>query len=96
MRPSLKTFLYRLSKPLMVRRVTGASMSPTLKEGQLVFATSLLKPKVNSVVIATHNKKDIVKRLVKKQNQSAYLRGDNSSVHHNVVISTSQIRSVVI
>lgn len=71
-------------------------MSPTLKEGQIVFATSLLKPKVKSVVIATHNEKDIVKRVAKNQGKQIHLSGDNPSKHHNVVISTSQIRGVVI
>lgn len=80
----------------MVRRVSGSSMSPTFKEGRIVFATSLLKPKVSSVVIATHNEKDIIKRVAINQDNQIHLSGDNPSTHHNVVISTSQIRGVVI
>lgn len=68
----------RLRKPrvLVVRRVVGNSMLPTLKPGQIVIG---VKPKlaVDGVVILVHKDKEIVKRLTKIDGNKLYITGDN-------------------
>lgn len=96
MRRWLKTFLNKFSRPLIIRRVSGNSMLPTYKCGQIIFATSLKRASNNSIVIANHKDIEIIKRLKKSDKNISYLAGDNKSSHHDLTVNTSQIHAVVL
>lgn len=71
--------LKSLAKPLFIRRVSGDSMSPTLTDGQLVICSSLFKPKLNKVIVVSHNNYEKVKRLKKIEQETVFVEGDNLS-----------------
>ena len=75
---SLKS-LQKLKKPKLIifRRVVGDSMLPTLKPGKLIIASGLVKPRLNQLVVARVEGREIVKRLVKTSAKGAYIVGDN-------------------
>lgn len=62
---------------LILRRVVGNSMSPTLTHGQLILASGLIKPKLNSLVLVSHSGLEKVKRLKKMDKNRVYILGDN-------------------
>ena len=62
---------------LVVRRVVGKSMLPTLKPGQTVYAWNSRNFKVGQVVVAFINGIEIVKRISRIENGQVYLEGDN-------------------
>ena len=82
-----------MKKILIVRRVYGHSMTPTLIPGQLIFATGLLKPKVGDIVIAKQDSREVVKRIELIANNKAKLTGDNPHELHNTVVSLQQIQA---
>ena len=51
-------------------------MLSSLRPGQIVFASSLLKPHVGSVVIVRHGAKEKVKRVAALTPDSVTLHGD--------------------
>ncbi len=54
----------RLRKPLIIRRVVGNSMEPTLRQDQLVVASSLRPPQTGQIVVAKLDSgREVVKRL---------------------------------
>jgi len=63
--------------PLIVRRVEGHSMEPSLKEGQIVYATPLLKVAKGDIVIAKPESKEIIKRVSQVSSGHLLLVGDN-------------------
>jgi phage repressor protein C with HTH and peptisase S24 domain len=76
----------RLKHPLTLRRVVGNSMSPTLTKGELVWFTSLLRPKPNTIVLAKVDDLEVVKRLMVKENTPSgelELAGDNKKATKN-------------
>lgn len=65
---------------IYLRRVYGNSMLPTLKQGNIVLAVKKKRVKVNDLIIAKVNKKEVVKRVKSITNDgSLYLLGDNLS-----------------
>lgn len=92
----LKTYQHKLNKILFFRRIYGTSMKPSYKNGQIVIATSLLKVKKGRVVIAKHERNEVIKRVSQIKNGTLYLTGDNKNIHHNMSVDTSQISGVVI
>lgn len=62
---------------IFFRRIVGASMLPTLSDGQIVIAHQIRNFKVGQVVIAHVNGREVVKRITKIKNGSVYLLGDN-------------------
>jgi len=62
---------------LMLRRVQGASMHPTLPHGKLVFAWRFKKPKAGDVVIVRHHRVEVLKRIHEIKDDVMYLLGDN-------------------
>lgn len=62
---------------LCIRRVVGQSMSPTLKEGQLVFAIKSKKYHIGQIVIANQNSREVIKRIAEINGKEARLLGDN-------------------
>ena len=85
----------RFRKPLIVRRVVGHSMSPTLLPSQIVFASSILSPKINSIVIAEIYDKQIIKRASKISGNKFYLSGDNPGHDYGWVNAQSVIATVI-
>ncbi len=65
--------------PIVIRRVEGHSMEPTLKQGAIIFATPLLSVGKGDVVVAQRDDKDIIKRATKIKDEKYFLEGDNSS-----------------
>jgi phage repressor protein C with HTH and peptisase S24 domain len=65
--------------PLIIRRVVGHSMEPTLKQGRVVLATPLLSVGEGDIVVAKHEDKEIIKRVKKVEEKGYFLEGDNSS-----------------
>jgi phage repressor protein C with HTH and peptisase S24 domain len=67
------------SKLLVVRRVIGNSMVPTLRPGQFVVATNLFtKPTIDDVVVVKHDRVDKIKRIKDIQQGKIFLVGDNT------------------
>lgn len=68
----------KLKNSLVVRRVVGHSMLPTLPPGTLVIATGWLrKPKPGLVVIIEHDGKEKIKRIQKHEDDQIYVIGDH-------------------
>jgi nickel-type superoxide dismutase maturation protease len=64
--------------PLVIRRVSGNSMEPTLKRGSLVWALKWFNTlKVGNVVIFEHQGREKIKRLNKINENKLYLLSDN-------------------
>lgn len=75
-------------------------MSPTLKNGQLIIASGLKKPALNSIVLIDHDGLEKVKRLKKMRQNRIFVSGDNSkysmdSKDFGWILSTSIIASVI-
>lgn len=64
--------------PLVVRRVEGHSMEPSLKEGQIIYATPLLRAKKGDIVIARPEGREIIKRVSQVSPRHLFLAGDNT------------------
>jgi phage repressor protein C with HTH and peptisase S24 domain len=64
---------------LSVRRVVGPSMQPTYSPGTIVLGLKWLRPRTGSVVVATRDGLEIIKRVGKVGEQGFYLLGDNPS-----------------
>lgn len=62
---------------IYLRRVSGDSMQPKLKNGQIILAVSFKRPKTGNVVIFRHNGLEKIKRLVKIRQDEVYILGDN-------------------
>ncbi len=66
--------------PILIRRIEGGSMLPTLKSNQLVFAvkwTNYLKP--GDIVIIKHKGLEKIKRIQKLEANKLFIAGDNNS-----------------
>ncbi len=68
----------RISKPLFLRRVSGKSMDPYLKDSSIVFASSLIKPKIGSIILFEHNGLLKIKYLKKITPKGLFTLGLNS------------------
>lgn len=78
---------------MLVRRVTGASMEPSLYDGDIVI-TRRKTPKVGDVVIAKIDGREVIKRVKSDSPTTLFLLGDNSdastdSRHYGEVPFTS-------
>lgn len=64
--------------PLLLRRVHGESMNPTLSAGQIVIGWSQKRPlKANDVAIFYHAGREKIKRVSKVKQGHYYFVGDN-------------------
>jgi hypothetical protein len=61
---------------MFIRRVTGNSMSPALKPGDIIVGWKR-RPHIGNVVVAEMNGREVVKRIESFQNDKVYLVGDN-------------------
>ncbi len=65
---------------ISIRRVTGNSMYPTYKNGQIIVVSPLKKAKVGSIVMAVQSKREVLKRVASITNDHMVeLRGDNAT-----------------
>lgn len=64
-------------KALILRRVVGNSMSPSIRAGQIVIASGLNKYKKGSIVIAKVDNREVIKRVKSIKNNKIWLVGDN-------------------
>ena len=71
-------------KPLIIRRVVGHSMEPTLHEGQLVMASGLLPVRSGDVVVAKIGDLELIKRLAVLPDNQRILAGDNKTDNHDL------------
>lgn len=63
---------------ILIRRIVGNSMLPTLRPGSIVIGWS--KPrrfKVGDVVIIEHNGREKIKRISELRDDQVFLLGDN-------------------
>lgn len=63
--------------PLMLRRVTGESMYPTLEKGQIVLVWRTKKLSVGDIIIFKHKVVEKVKRIEGIEGEFIYVVGDN-------------------
>ena len=66
---------------MFMRRVVGNSMAPVLKPGDIVFAKKIhhLHIYADSIVIASINGKEVIKRVGVVKNGKVFLIGDNKA-----------------
>lgn len=102
---SRKTWNYKLPKlhwPLLLRRVQGESMLPTLRPNQLVLAVRLRKKlRKGDVVIFRHGGMEKLKRIVSVGADGYWLEGDNKSLstdsrHFGSVESSAVVAKVLL
>jgi|SRR5688572_17523874 phage repressor protein C with HTH and peptisase S24 domain len=76
------TFLPKLRKPnILIRRVVGLSMAPTLKPGQIVFGYDFYKKLgPGTVVIVLHEGVEKIKRIARVERDRVFILGDNPAV----------------
>jgi len=67
----------RSTIPLMLRRVKGDGMYPTLEKGQLVLIRRRSILKVNDIIVFVHNGAEKVKRITGIEGNFLYVLGDN-------------------
>jgi nickel-type superoxide dismutase maturation protease len=73
-------FLPKLKKPrLLLRRVMGESMLPTIQPGKVIVGLWPLPVKPGDIVIVRHEGIDKVKRVKGVNYEKLYLLGDNPS-----------------
>lgn len=62
---------------ILIRRVKGSSMEPTIADGSLVVVAKYLKPKLGDIILVEHNNVDYIKRLKKIERNRVYVSADN-------------------
>ncbi|HEX9595050.1 MAG TPA: S26 family signal peptidase [Candidatus Saccharimonadales bacterium] len=72
-----------MKTPLIVRRVEGHSMWPTLSQDDIVAATPLIKLRPGAVVIARVNGREYIKRVESIEYDKVRLLGDNYYHSHD-------------
>jgi nickel-type superoxide dismutase maturation protease len=64
--------------PLIIRQVTGDSMSPTLRHGQLIVAHRWFRTvRTGQIIIVHHNGLEKIKRVSKTDGKRIFVVGDN-------------------
>jgi phage repressor protein C with HTH and peptisase S24 domain len=72
-------FLPKPKKPklLVVRRVVGKSMTPTLQPGQIVIGVRPRTLRIGQIVVVQHENTEKIKRITKLGPDRVFLSGDN-------------------
>jgi phage repressor protein C with HTH and peptisase S24 domain len=65
-----------------IRRVDGDSMSPTLKNNQLIICSHDRDIKSGNVVVAFVKNREVVKRVAKMESGHVFLESDNKAHRH--------------
>jgi signal peptidase I len=69
--------------PFSLYKVTGHSMEPVYKEGDLVLSFNYSNPKVGTAVLFNHNRQVYLKRITQIRDNKYYLAGDNQVDSHD-------------
>jgi len=69
-----------MKMPILIRRIEGISMVPSLKPGQLVMAWKYSEPQVGDLVILWHEDLEKIKRIHRINGRQYYVLGDNRAV----------------
>jgi nickel-type superoxide dismutase maturation protease len=64
---------------ILLRRVTGESMLPTLRPGQLVVAVRRMRVRQGDVVMLRHDGLEKIKRVAEMMDGRLFVMGDNPS-----------------
>jgi phage repressor protein C with HTH and peptisase S24 domain len=85
---------------LMIRRIVGKSMEPTLLHGETVLAIRKIRPVAGNLVIVRHDNKEKIKRVHRVKHGLLYVVGDNQAAstdsrHFGWLPATSVIAVVV-
>lgn len=85
---------------MIVRRVRGSSMAPTLQPGQVVIGFRR-RVRVGDVVVVRHGGRDVVKRVAKINDNGVYVTGDNSlestdSRHYGFLAKSAILGTIMI
>ncbi|MEO6513409.1 MAG: S24/S26 family peptidase [Candidatus Saccharimonadales bacterium] len=77
----LPQFFKKPNKPkLLLRRVVGASMLPTFRQGEIVVgSTNVADVQVGDVVMVEHDGLEKIKRVADVRPGEVYVLGDNPS-----------------
>lgn len=67
-----------VKKLFLIRRVVGSSMSPQLKEGDMVVAVPM-QPMVGDVVVIKHQGLEKIKRISRLGRDKVEVLGDNAN-----------------
>ncbi len=75
----LRSFGKPKKPSLLLRRVEGDSMSPSLRHGQLILASSWpWHPKPGDIIVARHNQLEKIKRIQQVDpRRGVFVLGDN-------------------
>jgi phage repressor protein C with HTH and peptisase S24 domain len=66
---------------VLLRRIVGLSMAPTLSEGRLVLGlTGVKKVKVGQVYVYTQDGREVIKRLTQVRGEEMFFVGDNRAL----------------
>ena len=84
---------------IVVRRVTGISMEPSLHDGDIVIAYRK-KPTIGDIVIAKVKGREVIKRMTNQSPTALFLQGDNvgastDSRQYGAVPNTSLLGVVI-
>lgn len=84
--------------PLAIFRVSGHSMEPTFKAGDLVLVNRWAKPKVGDIIVAFDTERNIkvIKRIQKVNGSNIVLTGDNPGHGEKRIIDKSRIIGKVV
>lgn len=65
--------------PLIIRRVSGESMLPVLKPGQIVIGLAFGRLRPGRIVIISHGGMEKIKRVGRIDGDKLYIIGDNAA-----------------
>jgi len=86
--------------PLIIRRVSGESMLPVLKPGQIVIGLAFGRLRPGRIVIISHGGMEKIKRVGRIDGDKLYIIGDNAAASTDSRqfgwISRSQLTAVVV
>jgi nickel-type superoxide dismutase maturation protease len=64
---------------VIVRRVMGESMLPTLHPNTIIVAIKYRRPRVGDIVVAQHKGRELIKRVSEARQSEMFLLGDNTN-----------------
>ena len=82
--------------PLIVRRVHGASMTPTFQNNTIIIASRWRNLREGQVVVAQYGSSEVIKRIHRLEGATAQLAGDNTDRHHSLAVTQADIMAVVL
>lgn len=65
---------------ILIRRVVGDSMAPTLMPGQLVLGLRFKRPRLGDIVIIQRDGRELIKRIAQVGPEGYFVLGDNGAL----------------